>query len=139
MSQDHNDEEEKPLHFEGGVPIFSPPPQDKDVEDRKERKAQRTYEDRQIALQRGTLWTQIGLVVFGIIGGGIGIWQARVAQQSADTSDKSVLLAQKAERDSVSGERSRSQASSGTISKGSKAVYCGNNQLGNSAEVCAHS
>lgn len=101
MSQDHNNDEEKAIHYESGVPIFSPPPKDKDAEQRVEREATRTYEDRQISIQRQILRTQIGLVVFGLIGAGIGLWQASVSQQSADTSDKSVLLAQKTERDSA--------------------------------------
>jgi hypothetical protein len=39
------------------------------------------------------------LAVAAIIGGGITLWQVEIAQQSADTSQKSVLLAQKSERD----------------------------------------
>jgi hypothetical protein len=101
LSQDRNDEEEKVIHYESGVPIFGPPPKDQDAEQRAEREAARTYEDRQISLQKQILWTQIGLVVFGLIGAGIGLWQANISQQSADTSDKSVLLAQKSERSSA--------------------------------------
>jgi hypothetical protein len=100
LSQDRNNDEEKTVHYESGVAIFSPPPKDQDAEQRAERKAARTYEGRQISIQRNMLWTQIGLVAFGLLGTGTGLWQARISQISSDTSDKAVLLAQKSERDS---------------------------------------
>lgn len=99
MSHDGNNEEEKALHYESGIPIFSPPLKDQDAEQRAECKATRTYEDRQATLQDRMLLTQIALVIFGLVGTGVSIWQAKTAQESADTSDKTVLLAQKANRE----------------------------------------
>jgi hypothetical protein len=99
LSQDRNNDEEKAIHYESGVPIFGRPPKDQDAEQRAERKAARTYENRQISIQRNIFLTQIGLVAFGLIGAGVGLWQANISQQSADTSDKAVLLAQKTDRE----------------------------------------
>lgn len=100
MAQDSNNDKEKTIHYESGVAIFSPPPKDQDAEQRAERRAARTYEDRQIAIQNRILWTQIALVLFGVIGAGVGIWQAKTAQESSDTAQISVLLAQKTQRES---------------------------------------
>ena len=86
MSQDGNNEEEKYVHSEGGIPIFGPTPRDKDAEKRAEQKAARSYEDRQISIQRQILLTQIGLVVFGLIGAGIGLWQASISRSAADAA-----------------------------------------------------
>ena len=101
MTEENNKSEEKNIHFEAGIPILSPAPEDENAEKRRDRKAQRTYEDRQLSLQRRILLTQIGLVLFGIAGAGISVWQARTAQQSADTSEKAVFLAQKTDRQSI--------------------------------------
>jgi hypothetical protein len=100
LSQDHNNEEEKTIRCECGLPIFGAIMKNKDAEERAEGKSTPTHEERQLTLQTKILRTQIGLLFFGLIGAGIGGWQANISQQSADTSDKSVLLAQKSERES---------------------------------------
>ncbi len=94
------DEAKQAIHYDAaGIPILGPPPKDRDAEETAERKAHRTYEDKQTALQVRILITQVGLLLLGLIGAGVSLWQSRIAQESADTSDKAVLLAQKSERD----------------------------------------
>jgi hypothetical protein len=86
VAEDHNNEEEKAIHYESGIPIFSPNPKDKEAQEERDRVAQRTYEDRQITTQNGILLTQILLVVFGIVGAGVNFYQARIAKVSAEAS-----------------------------------------------------
>jgi hypothetical protein len=99
LATEDNNDEEKPIHYEAGIPIFSPTPKDKDADERARQKSQQSHQQKELSLQGRILWTQIGLVVFGILGTGISAWQATTAQESADTSERSVLLAQKSERD----------------------------------------
>src|ERR1700722_9538060 len=99
MTDDHKDGEDSPLHYEGGIPILPGPANSEDANRDRDKKEEQKYKQEQSAIQRGILCTQIALVVFGIIGAGVSLWQARISQQSADTSEKSVLLAQRGLRD----------------------------------------
>jgi len=100
LTDEQNQEKERHVHLERGIPIFTPPLEDPDPQKRREREAEATYRDNQLSLQRNILLTQIGLVFFGLLGAGIGIWQANSARYSVEIADRSVLLAQKTERDS---------------------------------------
>jgi 3-oxoacyl-[acyl-carrier protein] reductase len=91
--------EEPPPQYEGGIPILPGPAEREDAARTREKIEEREYKHEQTSIQRCILRTQITLVFFGLLGAGVGIWQARIAQQSADSSQKSVLLAQKTERE----------------------------------------
>src|ERR1039458_1642566 len=43
LTEENNKSEEKNIHFEAGIPILSPAPEDENAEKRRDRKAQRTY------------------------------------------------------------------------------------------------
>jgi hypothetical protein len=100
LSTQHNDEKDPHYHLDSGFPIFTPALEDPDPQKRADRESDKSYKDEQLALQRKIFYTQIGLAVFGLLGLCVSGWQARTAQQSADTADKSILLAQKTGRDS---------------------------------------
>ena len=99
LPHDPNDEENHDHHYEGGIPIL-PGPMEREEEARaREKKEEREYKQSHTSLQRKILLTQVGLVVFGMPGTGIGLWQAYVAQESADTAQEAVLLQQKEQRE----------------------------------------
>lgn len=101
MANDDKDRDERTPHKSGGGgAVLFPTDADREKAARDAEKIEeRKYKKEQASIQRRILWTQIFLVGFGIIGAGVGIWQAEVAQESADTAQSSVLLAQKGERD----------------------------------------
>jgi hypothetical protein len=99
LATQNNGEEQPHYHLDSGIPIFTPALEDPDPQKRADREAEKSYKDEQLALQRKIFWTQVGLVVFGLLGAGVSIWQATTSQYAADTSDKAVLLAQKTQRD----------------------------------------
>jgi hypothetical protein len=100
LAEEREHGEQLPPHFEGGLPILPGPADREDAARNKEKQYEREYKREQVSIQRGILRTQIALVAFGILGAVVGLWEAGIAQQSADNSQKSVLLAQKSERDS---------------------------------------
>lgn len=109
MAEEHNDEQQQHhYHLDrSGLPILTPPLENPDPDKIAERKSEDTYRTEQNSLQRGVLRTQKWIVALTLIGGGAswyGAWvsqqNANIAQQSADTADKSVVVSQRAERDS---------------------------------------
>jgi hypothetical protein len=100
LAEEHKNDKDRYVHLESGVPIFTPALEDPDPEKRAGREADQSYKDEQLALQRRIFWTQFGLVVFGLLGLGINYWQADNARYAAEVSDKGMIVAQRAERDS---------------------------------------
>lgn len=99
MADEHEHHENPPPRIEGGAAILPTAAERDDAYRRAKEAEEREYKKEQRSLQRRMLWTQIGLVFVALIGGGFTYWQVQIAQQSADTADRSVLLAQKSERD----------------------------------------
>jgi hypothetical protein len=99
LSEKHNNDESPYVHLESGMPIFTPALKDPDPQKRADRESEKSYKEEQNSLQRKIFWTQVGLAVFGLFGIGVSLWQAKTAQESADTSDKAIILAQKSERE----------------------------------------
>jgi hypothetical protein len=85
------DSRQPSVRFQSGIPIFlRPEEQEQAVRDDREKAArgeekmeERDYKGRQIAIQSGTLKTQVALVIFGIIGAAISAYQAHTAHISA--------------------------------------------------------
>jgi hypothetical protein len=99
LTDERKSGEEPPTHYEGRIPLLPGPAEREEASRAREKKEEGEYKKEQTSIQRGIYRTQIGLVIFGVLGTGISVWQARVAQEAADSSDRSVLLAQKSERD----------------------------------------
>jgi hypothetical protein len=99
LADDRKNSEEPPLHYEAGIPVLPGPVEREDAARNREKSEEREYKQEHKSIQRGILRTQIALVIFGVLGTGVSLWQANIAQQSADNSQRSVLLAQRSERD----------------------------------------
>lgn len=108
MSDEHNQgKQQRYYHLDNsGLPIFSPPLEDPDPQKIADREAAQASQGEQNAIQRGILRTQKWIVALTLISGGAAWWgawissrNADISQQAADTSDRSLLLAQKTERD----------------------------------------
>ncbi len=88
---DHD--EHAPFHYEGTTPIFDRQPNREDREKDAERESEREYKKEQLSLQKQNLWTQIGLVFFGIIGTMISGYQSHTARVSADAAQTAAQTA----------------------------------------------
>lgn len=103
MSGNSGDSEDRPFHYEGGKPVFDGPAE----RDQRREEARRQQDDEfrksqieiareQTSLQRQTLATQIALIVFGIIGTGISLYQAHVSRISTLAATNAASAAQSA-------------------------------------------
>ncbi len=81
---------------ENGIPIIKGPPKEEDLEKEKER----NYKNEQLVIQRWTVGTQIGLVLFGILGFAVSAYQAKSARDSADAALSATRATQEAAYDS---------------------------------------
>lgn len=99
--QDHAEDPEP--EYQGGVPIFPTPEEREKAERARQKLEEGKYRNEQRSVQWRMLYTQIAIVFLGLIGSGVSIWQATIAQ---DASDRANLLAQKGERDArINAER----------------------------------
>lgn len=83
MTDEHADQEQTPLRYEGGVPVLPTPADRENAARSAEKKEQQEYNREQVAIQRGIFKTQVALVIFGILGSIISAYQAHTARQSA--------------------------------------------------------
>jgi hypothetical protein len=97
--QEHNNEP-TPLHFEGGGIVIDKPKSEEEITRKAREDEDHEFKRDQVKTNRRLTRLNFFLVIGTFCGLGIGVWQSKVSQQSADTSEKSVLLAQKTERDS---------------------------------------
>lgn len=93
MTDEHENDEPLPPHYEGGIPILPGEAERAESARRAEKEDERKYKERQTSIQRGLLITQIALVVFGILGAAIGIYQAHTARESAEQAKRAADLA----------------------------------------------
>jgi hypothetical protein len=93
---DNNPEQELPKpHYEKGLPIF-PSPQDKaKAEEQAKERGDKSYKDRQIALDSRMVFFTGALFICSLITGGINCYQSWVANKSADAAKTSAETAQK--------------------------------------------
>lgn len=99
LANDQEDCEGAPLHYEGGIPILPGPANRENAARHREEEQRRKDKEQHTSLERGMLKTQIALAFFFCLGAVIGTWQANTAQQAADISEKSIMMAQKNERE----------------------------------------
>jgi hypothetical protein len=93
LVDEHKSDEETPLHYEDGIPIFEGEAERADREHRAEKRKQAEYNERQISIQRGLLFTQIALLIFGVCGTVISSYQAYTSRISADAATRAAKLA----------------------------------------------
>ncbi len=93
MADYQKDGEQPPLHYEGAIPIIPGEAEREQTARQAEQIAEREYKQRQMAIQAGILKTQIALVAFGIVGAGIGIYQAHTARINADAANSAAQTA----------------------------------------------
>lgn len=78
--------EQSSPHYEGGIPIFPGEAERQAAAKLAEEAEEREYKSEQAAIQKGLLGTQIGLVVFGVIGILISGYQSFISRRAADTA-----------------------------------------------------
>ena len=93
MASNCEDDETAPFHYEGGIPIFDGKAEREGKERAKQKERDEGYEDRQLSIQRHTLYTQIALVVFGLLGAGFSGYQARTSRIAGEAAQSAALTA----------------------------------------------
>ena len=101
MSNHEQSNDDRPRHIERGGILIDKPKSDEEIARETRESEDREFKRDQVKTNRRLTWFTLFLVL-GTFGGlAATIWQSSISQESADTSEKSVLLAQKSERNSV--------------------------------------
>jgi hypothetical protein len=93
LADDGRNGEQPPSHYEGGVAILPGQAERADSARRAQEKEEHDYKQRQVSIQNRIFVTQAVLVVFGIIGTIVSIYQAKTARISADAANSAATTA----------------------------------------------
>lgn len=115
MSEHEQNHDPSSLHYKGGGIVIDKPKSEEEIAREKREEEDRVFKRDQIKTNRRLSLLTFGLVIGSFCGLGVNLWQSRISQQSADTSEKSVLLAQKAERDSRKSNEDQARQSAKTL------------------------
>jgi hypothetical protein len=88
LADEHHDHEEHPFHEEGGIPVFDGKAERAERARRAEKREESEYKQRHTSIQRGILATQVILIVFGIVGTWVSVYQAGTARDSANQAKR---------------------------------------------------
>lgn len=115
MSDDNQRDEQPKVHYVGGIPLFPSAEDLANAKEDAEARRERAYKDQQLSTNRKIANFTFALFVCTSVMGLITAWQTRIAQESANTSEKSVLVAQKGERDSRKSSEDQARQSASVL------------------------
>jgi hypothetical protein len=93
LAPDDAGDDPKILHYEGGLPVFDTKLNEIQREQREAKKRDEHYKDEQLNLDRKMVKFTRLLVFCAMVGGGISIWQATIAQRSANAAKSAAKTA----------------------------------------------